>query len=68
MLISLDLGLKLGGALGLVIAVPIASFIKATFDTIRASRSDPQLVLVPGETASSSEPSSNPMMEETMKD
>jgi predicted PurR-regulated permease PerM len=68
MLISLDLGLKLGGALGLVIAVPIASFIKATFDTIRASRSDPQLVLVPGEAAGSSESSSTPLMEETMKD
>lgn len=68
MLISLDLGLKLGGALGLVIAVPIASFIKATFDTIRASRSDPQLVLVPGEAAGSSESSSTSMMQETMKD
>lgn len=49
MLISLDLGLKLGGTLGLVIAVPIASFIKATVDTIRASRSGSQMVLVPEE-------------------
>ena len=32
MLISLDLGIKLGGVLGLVVAVPIASFIKATAD------------------------------------
>ncbi len=39
MLISLDIGLKLGGVLGLLVAVPIASFIKATFDTIRTSRS-----------------------------
>lgn len=57
MLISLDLGLKLGGVLGLVIAVPIASFIKATFDTIRASRSGSQLVLVSGETTSTTNPS-----------
>jgi len=48
MLISLDLGLKLGGTLGLVIAVPIASFIKATVDTIRISRGS-QTVLVTGE-------------------
>lgn len=48
MLISLDLGLKLGGVLGLVIAVPIASFTKATFDTIR-SRSGSQLILISGE-------------------
>ncbi|WP_416668392.1 AI-2E family transporter [Egbenema bharatensis] len=54
MLISLDLGLKLGGALGLVIAVPIASFIKATFDTIRASRFGAPRVLVPSESAESS--------------
>lgn len=37
MLISLDIGVKLGGALGLLIAVPIASFIKASFDTLRQS-------------------------------
>jgi predicted PurR-regulated permease PerM len=67
MLISLDLGLKLGGALGLVIAVPIASFIKATFDTIRASRSDPQLILVSGE-STTSEASSEQEMEESVKD
>lgn len=40
MLISLDLGLRLGGVLGLVIAVPIASFTKATFDIIRTSRAE----------------------------
>ncbi|MGG6293427.1 AI-2E family transporter [Leptolyngbya sp. AN02str] len=37
MLISLDIGLKLGGFLGLLIAVPMASFIKATVDTLRSS-------------------------------
>lgn len=67
MLISLDLGLKLGGALGLVIAVPIASFIKATFDTIRASRSDPKLIVVSGEPSAASEASSG-AIEETVGD
>ncbi|PSB11932.1 AI-2E family transporter [filamentous cyanobacterium CCP2] len=67
MLISLDLGLKLGGALGLVIAVPIASFIKATFDTIRASRSDPKLIVVSGEPSAPSEASSE-AIEETVGD
>jgi predicted PurR-regulated permease PerM len=38
MLISLDLGVRIGGVLGLLVAVPIASFIKATFDTIRTSK------------------------------
>ena len=42
MLISLDLGIKLGGVLGLVVAVPIASFIKATADSIRTQ---PELLL-----------------------
>ncbi len=37
MLISLDIGLKLGGFLGLLIAVPLASFTKATIDTVRIS-------------------------------
>jgi predicted PurR-regulated permease PerM len=37
MLISLDIGVKTGGVLGLLVAVPIASFIKVTFDTIRSS-------------------------------
>jgi predicted PurR-regulated permease PerM len=35
MLISLDIGFKLNGVLGLFVAVPIAGFIKGTFDTIR---------------------------------
>jgi len=35
MLVSLDIGFKLNGVLGLLIAVPIAGFIKGTFDTIR---------------------------------
>lgn len=44
MLISLDIGVKLGGALGLLVAIPIASFIKATFDTIRSSDALPWLL------------------------
>lgn len=38
MLIALDIGLKLGGVLGLVVAVPMASFIKGTFDRIRTNQ------------------------------
>jgi predicted PurR-regulated permease PerM len=34
-LISLFIGVKLGGVLGLIVAVPIASFIKVTANTIR---------------------------------
>jgi predicted PurR-regulated permease PerM len=34
-LISLFIGVKLGGVLGLIVAVPIASFIKGTANTIR---------------------------------
>ncbi|GAB4227294.1 MAG: AI-2E family transporter [Elainellaceae cyanobacterium] len=60
MLISLDLGLKLGGVLGLVIAVPIASFTKATFDTIRA-RSGSSLILVAGDATASEESSETPV-------
>jgi predicted PurR-regulated permease PerM len=45
MLISLDVGVRVGGVLGLLIAVPIASFIKATFDTIRAATSNPPTTL-----------------------
>ena len=41
MLISLFIGLKLAGGLGLIITVPIASFIKETGDRIRASKFDP---------------------------
>ncbi|QZZ18943.1 AI-2E family transporter [Leptothermofonsia sichuanensis E412] len=36
MLISLFIGVKLGGVVGLIVTVPVASFIKGTFDTIRA--------------------------------
>ncbi len=39
MLVSVFIGFKLKGALGLFIAVPIASFIKGTVDRIRANRS-----------------------------
>lgn len=49
MLISLDVGVRVGGVLGLLVAVPIASFIKVTFDTIRASASSPQVTIVPAE-------------------
>ncbi|MBD1851246.1 AI-2E family transporter [Leptolyngbya sp. FACHB-711] len=41
MLISLFIGLKIAGGLGLIISVPIASFIKETGDRIRASKFDP---------------------------
>jgi predicted PurR-regulated permease PerM len=34
-LISLFIGVKLGGVLGLIVAVPIASFIRSTANTIR---------------------------------
>jgi len=44
MLISLDIGVKLGGALGLLIAVPIASFIKVSFDILRSSNTIPWLL------------------------
>ena len=44
MLISLDIGVKTGGVLGLLVAVPIASFIKVTFDTIRSSTLTIQVV------------------------
>ncbi|HEY9643605.1 MAG TPA: AI-2E family transporter, partial [Coleofasciculaceae cyanobacterium] len=45
MLVSLDLGVKLGGFLGLVVAVPIASFIKGSFDAIRTTQPDLKLEL-----------------------
>jgi predicted PurR-regulated permease PerM len=56
MLVSLDLGVKLGGFLGLVVAVPIASFIKGTFDAIRASQLDFQLELVSANDAGTAPP------------
>jgi predicted PurR-regulated permease PerM len=54
MLVSLDIGLKLGGVLGLVVAVPIASFIKGTAETIRVSWSN-QIILA-AEAASELDP------------
>lgn len=39
-LISLFIGVKLGGVIGLLVAVPIASFIKGTAETIRSGRSE----------------------------
>lgn len=55
MLISLDIGVKLGGALGLIVAVPIASFIKVSFDTIRASNGTKPIALVEVEKSSTQE-------------
>ena len=37
MLISLDIGFKLNGVLGLLVAVPIAGFINGTLATIRGT-------------------------------
>ncbi|MBF2047931.1 AI-2E family transporter [Leptolyngbya sp. 7M] len=50
MLISVFIGFKLKGALGLFIAVPIASFIKGTADRIRTSKTVPPLLALPEET------------------
>lgn len=41
-LISLFIGLQIGGSLGLVIAVPVASSIKTTFDNLRNLPSSPE--------------------------
>ncbi|MFB2922509.1 AI-2E family transporter [Aerosakkonema funiforme] len=60
MLISLDIGVKLGGALGLLVAVPIAAFIKATFDKIRASNFLFQVQTVAGEIAPSPQEDDRP--------
>ncbi|MBD2184180.1 AI-2E family transporter [Planktothrix sp. FACHB-1355] len=60
MLISLDIGVKLGGALGLLVAVPIAAFIKATFDKIRASNFLFQAQTVAGEIVSSAQENDRP--------
>ncbi len=46
MLISLFIGVKLGGFVGLVVTVPIASFIKGTFDAIRASGKGTPIVAI----------------------
>ncbi|HEY9626883.1 MAG TPA: AI-2E family transporter [Coleofasciculaceae cyanobacterium] len=61
MLVSLDLGIKLGGFLGLVVAVPIASFIKGSFDAIRTSRPDLQMELVSTITATETKASEPPV-------
>jgi len=57
MLISLDIGLKVGGVLGLLVAVPIAGFIKATVDTVRANRGN----LLEALLATSAAPESQPV-------
>jgi predicted PurR-regulated permease PerM len=49
MLISLDLGVRVGGVLGLLVAVPIASFIKGTFDAIRNSALGARIVPIEAE-------------------
>jgi predicted PurR-regulated permease PerM len=56
MLISLDIGLKVGGVLGLLVAVPIAGFIKATVDTVRANRGNLLEALLATSTAAESQP------------
>ena len=45
-LISLLLGAKLGGVLGVLIAVPLASFIKSTADSLRSEADSPSPVEV----------------------
>jgi predicted PurR-regulated permease PerM len=44
-LISLFIGVKLGGVLGLILAVPIASFIRGTANTIRSSEPKPPVLV-----------------------
>jgi predicted PurR-regulated permease PerM len=46
MLISLFIGVKLGGFVGLIVTVPIASFIKGTFDAIRAAQADKSIAAI----------------------
>jgi predicted PurR-regulated permease PerM len=43
MLISLDIGFKLNGVLGLLVAVPIAGFINGTLATIRGVSTQPDI-------------------------
>jgi predicted PurR-regulated permease PerM len=61
MLISLFIGVKLGGVLGLVIAVPIAGFIKGTVDILRSqkpkSESENSVTLITAEIIPTSEES-----------
>ncbi len=64
MLISLDIGVKIGGVLGLLVAVPISSFIKGTFDTIRTAVVPSHLALAEAEIALNpevNEPPKNPV-------
>jgi predicted PurR-regulated permease PerM len=44
-LTSLFIGIKVAGFLGLIMAVPIASFIKASAETIRQNWGEPQLAI-----------------------
>ena len=65
MLISLDIGLKVGGILGLVVAVPIAGFIKGTFDALRTPPADDNLPLITTGVVGGSEASEQPNMTPT---
>ncbi len=47
--ISLIIGAQLGGLLGLVIAVPVASFLKSMFETLRSRPFDPDTQTDPAE-------------------
>jgi predicted PurR-regulated permease PerM len=58
-LISLFIGVKLGGVLGLVLAVPIASFIKGATETLRSSWSS-TMAVVPAERPSLPEEAKEP--------
>lgn len=60
MLISLDIGLKVGGILGLVVAVPLASFIKGTFEALRASWEERTIPLITTETLANPESRGQP--------
>lgn len=51
-LISVLVGFKLKGTLGVFIAVPLASFIKGTFDRIRKAQAIPAVLAIPETTVS----------------
>lgn len=59
MLISILIGFKLKGTLGVFIAVPLASFIKGTFDRVRAAKTIPAVLSIP-ESTTAVESSSSP--------
>ncbi len=57
MLISLFIGVKLGGFVGLIVTVPIASFIKGTFDAVRSARAVASVGAIAADVADSIEKS-----------